>query len=258
MQKCKSLLKPEDAVSSLQKMWRRHKEFGLKINQKKTELMTLNIPNPSPIQIDGTSLPTTDHFTYLGSVVSHDGGADSDITSRLSKARNTLQRLNNVWKSAQYSTNTKLRLYQSCVLSTLLYGSECWRTTENDLHKLSTFHTKSLRKIQRIFWPQTISNQHLLSLCKQDNMATILMRRRWKWIGHVIRREQDNITQTALHWTPDGKRKRGRPKITWRRTVEGELKTLHHTWGSIKTLAHNRQEWRSFVVALHASRHKGQ
>ncbi len=120
------------------------KQVGLKINQKETELMMLNIPNPSPIQVDEINLPTTEHFTYLGSVVSHDGGAGSDIISRLNKARNALQRLNNIWKSAQCSTTTKLRLYQSCVLSTLLYGSECWRTTENDLHKLSAFHTKSL------------------------------------------------------------------------------------------------------------------
>ena len=33
------------------------------------------------------------------------------------------------------------------VLSTLLYGSECWRMTECDLNKLSTFHTKNLRRI---------------------------------------------------------------------------------------------------------------
>ena len=54
-------------------------------------------------------------------------------------------------------------------------------------------------------------------------MATILINRRWKWIGHVIRRDQNSITKTALHWAPEGKRKRGRPKNTWRRIVEGEL-----------------------------------
>ena len=160
--------------------------------------------------------------------------------------------LNNVWKSSQYSIKLKLRLYQSCVISTLLYGSECWRMTESDLKKLSTFHTKNLRRILRIFWPETISNQELLARCNQDNMGTIIMRRRWKWIGHVMRREQGNITRTALRWTPEGKRKRGRPKITWRRSVEAELKTFNHTWGSIQRLAQDRHEWLSFVAALHA------
>ena len=224
---------------------------GLKISQKKTEVMMLNVSNLLPVTIDG-DLTTTEEFTYLGSTVRHDGGAGSHIENRLSKARNAFRMLNNVWKSSHYSIKLKLRLYQSCVISTLLYGSECWRMTESDLNKLSTFHTKNLRRILRIFWPETISNQELLARCNQDNMGTIIMRRGWKWIGHVMRREQGNITRTALRWTPEWKRKRGRPKITWRRTVEAELKTFNHTWGSIQRLAQDRHEWLSFVAALHA------
>ena len=64
-------------------------------------------------------------------------------------------------------------------------------------------------------------------------MATILMRRRWRWIGHVTRQEA-SIAKTAMHWTPEGKRKRGRPKITWRRTVEKEIKEMGKTWEGIK------------------------
>ena len=90
--------------------------------------------------------------------------------------------LNNVWKSSQYNTKTKLRLYQSSVLSTLLYGSECWGMTENYLNKLSTFYTKNLRRILRIFWPETISNQHLLARCNQDSRGTIIIQSLWKWI----------------------------------------------------------------------------
>ena len=39
------------------------------------------------------------------------------------------------------------------------------------------------------------------------------------------------ITSTALHWTPDGKIKKGRPRTTWRRTVEREIKAMQHSWG---------------------------
>jgi hypothetical protein len=215
--------------------------------------MTLNITNPKPIQVYGNDLPNTETFTYLGSTVRNDGGAVNGIMNRLNKVRNIFRSLNNVWKSSQYSKQTKLKLYQSCVLSTLLYGSECWRMTENDLTKLSVFHTKSLRRILRFFWSNKISNEDLLRQCKQENMATILLRRRWKWIGHVIRKDRNSITRTALHWTPEGKRKRGRPKNTWRRTVEGEMKTMNNTWGRVKKMAKDRQKWRTFVAALHAN-----
>ena len=40
---------------------------------------------------------------------------------------------------------------------------------------------------------------------------TIITRRRWRWIGHIMWKEQDYITRTALHWTPEGRRKKGQP-----------------------------------------------
>ena len=52
---------------------------------------------------------------------------------------------------------------------------------------------------------------------------------------------QINISRTALHWTPEGKRKRGRPRNTWRRTVENEMKEANETWGSITRKAQDRQ-----------------
>uniref|UniRef100_UPI0025FC2CDF hypothetical protein n=1 Tax=Thiolapillus sp. TaxID=2017437 RepID=UPI0025FC2CDF len=199
------------------------------------------------------ALSSAETFTCLGSVVRQDGGTNKDIQSRLSKARNAFRSLNAVWRSSQYSIKTKLKLYQSCVLSTLLYGSECWRMTEHDLAKLSSFHTTSLRKIQRIFWPRTISNHDLLARCQQEDMETIITRKRWRWIGHVLRKDANSITKVAIHWTPEGKRKRGRPKTTWRRTVEAEMKNMNHSWGTIQRLASDRQGWRSFVAALYAS-----
>ena len=139
----------------------------LKISQKKTEVMMLNVQHPAPVQVNGEDLPTIEEFTFFGSIVRHDGGAGSDIKNRLNKSRNAFRMINNVWRLSQYSMNTKLRLYQSCVLSTLLNGSECWRMRECDLNNLSTFPTKNLRKILHIIWPETIPNKQLLAHCNQ-------------------------------------------------------------------------------------------
>ena len=46
--------------------------------------------------------------------------------------------------------------------------------------------------------------------------------RRWKWIGHVLRIDDNCHCMTALTWLPEGRRKVGRPKAKWRRTVEKE------------------------------------
>ena len=159
------------------------KQIGLNINHRKTELMCLNTSQTTAVKIEGKYIAKAEKITYLGSIVCKDGGASEDIQNRVSKARNIFRTMNNIWKSQQYSKHTKLRLYQSCVLSTLLYGSECWRMTENDLRKLSTVHTRNLRYILRIFWPRKISNEDLLKQYNIEGMTTILLRRRWKRPG---------------------------------------------------------------------------
>ena len=54
-------------------------------------------------------------------------------SARLGKARCALAKLQNIWKSNQYTTKTKIRLYNSNVKSILLYGSECWRVVKGDM-----------------------------------------------------------------------------------------------------------------------------
>lgn len=39
---------------------------------------------------------------------------------------------------------------------------------------------------------------------------------------HILRKDLNNDSSIALSWTPGGRGKRGRPKTTWRRTVEKE------------------------------------
>ena len=148
-------------------------QIGLRISRRKSEVMTLNINNPQGIKVGEEELPTTEEFTYLGSTVRNDGGAGKDIKNRLSKARHAFKTLSKVWKSQHIGLRTKLKLYKACVLSTLLYGSECWRMTDGDLRKLSTFHTKSLRCIMRIFWPEKITNDDLFRRTEQESMNEI-------------------------------------------------------------------------------------
>ena len=47
-----------------------------------------------------------------------------------------------------------------------------------------------------------------------------------------------------------GKRPRGRPKTTWRRTIESELKELDMTWGEAETKAKYRTGWRDLEATL--------
>ena len=65
-------------------------------------------------------------------------------------------KLRNIWKSNQYTTKTKIRLYNSNVNFILLYGSEYWRVVIGVMATLDAFQNGCPRKICRIFWPNKI------------------------------------------------------------------------------------------------------
>ena len=62
--------------------------------------------------------------------------------------------------------------------------------------------------------------------------------------------EPDAIPKVALRWTSEGTRRRGRPRQTWRRTVEAEMREKGKIWAEIQRLANNRDQWKILVAAL--------
>ena len=51
--------------------------------------------------------------------------------------------------------------------------------------------------------------------------------------------------KTALTWAPEGKRRRGRARETWRRTVEKERGALgFKSWSEVAVVACDRVTWR--------------
>jgi hypothetical protein len=54
----------------------------------------------------------------------------------------------------------------------------------------------------------------------------------------------------VLDWNPQGARRRGRPKKTWKRTTEDEAMEAGKTWSEVKRLDADRIRWRCFTDAL--------
>ena len=66
---------------------------------------------------------------YLGSTTTSNLCLDVDINNCTRKSTSVMSRLSKrVWENSMLTENTKVRVYQDCVLNILLYGSEA-RTT---------------------------------------------------------------------------------------------------------------------------------
>ena len=73
------------------------------------------------------------------------------------------------------------------------------------------------------------------------------------WTAWNLSGQWGIVFNTALHWTPEGKRRRGRLNIIWWQMVEKEMQQTGKTWSSIRGMAKYWQKWRDHVAALHAT-----
>ena len=70
----------------------------------------------------------------------------------------------------------------------------------------------------------------------------------------MLRMRADTLAKTALRWTPQGKRKQGRPKETGRRSMEKELNEEGLRFQQAEVITRDRMKWRSLVDASCANR----
>ena len=61
---------------------------------------------------------------------------------------------------------------------------------------------------------------------------------------HTLRKTRDKITRQALTWNPQGRRNRGKPKLSWRRQTPKEIEKRNLKWK-------DRRDWRMFVASLY-------
>ena len=107
-----------------------------------------------------------------------------------------------------------------------------------------------------IKWIDKITNEELWRITQQKPIENQIKRRKWNWIGHTLRKEIGAIEKTALDWNPREYRRRGRPRRTWRRTIEDERRGTRKTWNEVKGIAGDRNAWKLFMDALCSTRSK--
>ena len=111
---------------------RESEQMGLRINIKKTEVVVAS-KNPEPpncnILINNERIKQSDHFVYLGSMVTQDGRSKQETQRRILLAKNAFKNMKNLLTNSRISAQTRTRALRIYVWSTLMYGSESWTIT---------------------------------------------------------------------------------------------------------------------------------
>jgi len=150
----------------------------------------------------------------------------------------------------------KMRLFNSNVLSALLYSNEFWNSSQQQERRIRAFENNCLQ-ILNIDWRYHVTNQKVRSISGQLMVTDIIRQWRWWYLGYVTRMKNDRIPRQILERQPQGNRRRGRPKNTMHRRYRRVLSNIHTTiqpyWEDILVAVHIRDDWRLFTDILGAS-----
>ena len=100
--------------------------YDLTISIKKTEVVYQPAPGKPykepTITVKGQRQQVVDKFTYLGSTLSRVVHSDDEVNARIAEASAAFDRL----RGSGIRLDTKLKVYRSVVLPTLLYACDTW------------------------------------------------------------------------------------------------------------------------------------
>ena len=69
-------------------------------------------------------------------------------------------------------------------------------------------------KVQIMYWTRKVTNEHIRNITGQPSLVETIRRRRWSYLGHVLRMDDSRIPKSTFFWLPEGTHHGGRPKYT--------------------------------------------
>jgi hypothetical protein len=189
-----------------------------------------------------------DEFVYLGSKIEGNGSSDQDVKRRIGLANGVVQSLASIWRAEGISVKTKVRVYETLVLSLLLYNSETWALKEETKQRLLVFEMACLRRITGISRRERIRNTVIRGKAGvKENILQKIARSRMRYLGHVIRMPNSRFPNMAFYGQVHGQRSRGRPRMRWIDNVKKDCERAGITIVQATQDAADRILWKSRV-----------
>ncbi|XP_014664083.1 PREDICTED: uncharacterized protein LOC106806602 [Priapulus caudatus] len=185
---------------------------------------------------DGSDIELVGDFKYLG------GYTDSshDMSMRIAQSWSALHSLQKLWK-APIQKDTKTKVFQACIETILLYGSESWTLNITRQKRLDSTYTRMLRAAYNISWRHHLTNKSLYG--SLPRISDVVRHYRLALAGHVIR--HDEPAGRLLLWTPDTRRGVRRPYVTLKSVIERDTGL---TGADLYAVMVNRGLWSSNFV----------
>ncbi|KAL6517796.1 hypothetical protein OROMI_033497 [Orobanche minor] len=231
-------------------LWRDTLEArGFRLSRSKTEYMECRFSDNSDreaemITFDGKVVHGSTFFRYLGSIIQKDGELDGDVAHRIKAGWLKWKSATGVLCDPDMHRRLKGKFYRTAIRPALLYGTECWSVKQCHVQKMNVAEMRMLRWMCGHTKKDRLRNEVIREKVRVASIEDKMMENRLRWFGHVRRRPVDAPVRRLESWgTSNIVKGRGRPKKTWIKLIENDMRFL----GIGESMAMERQIWRERI-----------
>ena len=129
----------------------------------------------------------------------------------------------------------------------MVVNAECWTINKEMEKKLEAAEMWFLRRMLQISWTEKISNVEVTKRAGvTPSLINTVRRRQMNFVGHVYRK--DGIEKTSMTGKIEGKRGRGRQRLTYLQSLNNWATNNQINNTSLLRIAENRQDWRNMIA----------
>ena len=125
--------------------------------------------------------------------------------------------LDSIFKSRNITLPTKVHLVKAVVFPVVTYGCESWTTKKAECRRIDAFELLCWRRLLRVPWTATRSNQSILKeISPEYSLEGLMLKLKLKLqhFGHLVQRT-DTLEKTLMLRKIEGRRRRGRQRMRW-------------------------------------------
>ena len=175
---------------------------------------------------DDSSLECVNRFCYLGDMLGAAGGCGEASRTRVRGAWGQFKVFAELVIRRGMPLRQKGRVYRSCVQSAMVYASETWAVRVEEEQRMERNENVMLRWMCGVTLRDKVPTAELRRRLGIEAVVDFMRQGRLRWFGHVKRKEVDDLASTCWNLEVAGSRSRGRPRMTWRARLDGDMKDM--------------------------------
>ena len=128
-------------------------------------------------------METVTDFYFL--VLTADGDCSHEIRRCLLLGRKTVTNLDSILKSRDITLPIKVHIFEAMVFPVVMYRCENWTIKKAELQRTDAFELWFWRRLLRVGWTASRSNQSLLKEISPEYSLERLMKLKLQYFGHL-------------------------------------------------------------------------